>query len=198
MKYYSIWLPSRPWEKENHLQNAIFGGYVSSLQGRWFPSTPPFGGDESWIKLKWVFPKMVGFPNNFRGFSLLKMISTGGVKWGCHHLRKHLNVNNVSLKIVDPLQWIYRKNVRGFSAYPFCGDLAQLPPLKRGAKVIGKVRRVLYIYIYINKQLVKSWWYEFYIVCFISAYIDILRVVTINIHTFINIYGCCPYERVIS
>ena len=22
-----------PWEKENHLQNAIFGGYVSSLEG---------------------------------------------------------------------------------------------------------------------------------------------------------------------
>ena len=24
---------SPPWEKENHLQNAIFGGYVSSLEG---------------------------------------------------------------------------------------------------------------------------------------------------------------------
>jgi len=34
-----IHIPSRefshipPWEKENHLQNAIFGGYVSSLEG---------------------------------------------------------------------------------------------------------------------------------------------------------------------
>ena len=29
-------IPSRGlfWEKENHLQNAIFGGYVSSLEGR--------------------------------------------------------------------------------------------------------------------------------------------------------------------
>ena len=25
-----------PWEKENHLQNAIFGGYVSSLEGNAF------------------------------------------------------------------------------------------------------------------------------------------------------------------
>ena len=25
-----------PWEKENHLQNAIFGGYVSSLEGTFF------------------------------------------------------------------------------------------------------------------------------------------------------------------
>ena len=36
------WVPSRegshipPWEKENHLQNAIFGGYVSSLVGSGF------------------------------------------------------------------------------------------------------------------------------------------------------------------
>ena len=24
---------SNPWEKENHLQNPIFGGYVNSLEG---------------------------------------------------------------------------------------------------------------------------------------------------------------------
>ena len=36
---YIIWIPSRershipPWEKENHLQNAILEGYVSSLEG---------------------------------------------------------------------------------------------------------------------------------------------------------------------
>ena len=36
------WVPSRegshipPWEKENHLQNAILGGYVSSLVGSGF------------------------------------------------------------------------------------------------------------------------------------------------------------------
>ena len=27
------WIHIPPWEKENHLQNAIFGGYVSSLEG---------------------------------------------------------------------------------------------------------------------------------------------------------------------
>ena len=27
----NIYIP--PWEKENHLQNAIFGGYLSSLEG---------------------------------------------------------------------------------------------------------------------------------------------------------------------
>ena len=37
----------------------------------------------------WRFPKMVGFPNNPMGWTLLKMISTWGVKWGYHHLRKH-------------------------------------------------------------------------------------------------------------
>ena len=36
-KVYSIYPPENyhipPGEKENHLQNAIFGGYVSSLEG---------------------------------------------------------------------------------------------------------------------------------------------------------------------
>ena len=35
-----------------------------------------------------VEPKMVGFPNQQPWVFLLKMISTWGVKWGYHHLRK--------------------------------------------------------------------------------------------------------------
>ena len=40
-----------------------------------------------WLVIICGFPKMVGFPNN-HGVFLLKMISTWGVKWGFHHLRK--------------------------------------------------------------------------------------------------------------
>ena len=34
------WIHIPPWEKENHLQNAIFGGYVSSLEGTIFFENP--------------------------------------------------------------------------------------------------------------------------------------------------------------
>jgi len=39
------------------------------------------------VSLTWGFPKML-VPNN-HGVFLLKMISTWGVKWGYHRLRKH-------------------------------------------------------------------------------------------------------------
>ena len=45
-------------------------------------------GERGSLATFWGFPKMVGFPNNHAMF-LLKMISTWGVKWGYHHLRKH-------------------------------------------------------------------------------------------------------------
>ena len=43
--------------------------------------------------LKWVFPKMVGKPQQTHGVFLLKMISTWGVEWGYphHHFRKPPN-----------------------------------------------------------------------------------------------------------
>ena len=46
----------------------------------------------------WGVPKLMGFPNNHWVF-LLKMISTRGVKWGYHHLRKHpymIQTGNIS------------------------------------------------------------------------------------------------------
>ena len=43
IKYNKIYPPGNqhipPWEKENHLQNAILGGYVSSLEGKAWPLT---------------------------------------------------------------------------------------------------------------------------------------------------------------
>ena len=67
----------------------------------------------------------------------------------------------------------FRENFRGFSAYPFCGDLAQLPPLKRGAPVIGKVRRVLQINIDIQAacEILVIW--ILYCLFYISIYIYI-------------------------
>ena len=58
----------------------LWGGGWFELVGCWLENHLP--------RNNWGFPKMVGFPNNHWVF-LLKMISTWGVKWGYHHLRKH-------------------------------------------------------------------------------------------------------------
>ena len=45
----------------------------------------------NWPLNTWVFPKIVGFPNNHLVF-LLKMISTWGVKWEYHHLSGNIRL----------------------------------------------------------------------------------------------------------
>ena len=37
-----------PWEKENHLQNAILGGYVSSLEGIYLHTVCGYPVDVFW------------------------------------------------------------------------------------------------------------------------------------------------------
>jgi len=39
-----------PWEKESHLQNAIFGGYVSYLEGDVYAYFDPLDSGEQWIE----------------------------------------------------------------------------------------------------------------------------------------------------
>ena len=67
----------------------------------------------AWMDV-WGFPKMVGeTPTNPMGFFLLKMISTCGVKWGYHHVRKHPYRCGVGVKS-------YRRNppeTRRFSVF---------------------------------------------------------------------------------
>ena len=57
------WIHIPPWEKENHLQNAIFGGYVSFLEG-----IPP----ASWTARPWKYTipqrKESSLPSNHRFF----------------------------------------------------------------------------------------------------------------------------------
>ena len=64
----------------------------------WWPFTPKM--DMGWT------PKMVVFTQQNPWGFLLKLISTWGVKWGYHHLRKHPYVSKMNLQIhVVSSQW---------------------------------------------------------------------------------------------
>ncbi len=65
---------------------------------------------------------------------------------GCIHISKtgHRKISAITQRVGGRIHFSGISG-RGFSAYPFCGDLAQLPPLKRGA-IIGKVKKA-YIFI---------------------------------------------------